>query len=182
MSDDSGRQVAAATTTTVKDLIAFAHDHDAAALEARLAPLLLVGPPSNQEPDWTFRTASLNLVRETINGQELIFDGSFVVYPLKKSRSGPFANTVLIGRSGSNDVAILHGSVSKLHARVSLQPDGTCLLSDAGSSNGTTVQGKVLKDKEERALQPGMLIAVGACHFTVVDAKRFHEILLRIDL
>lgn len=179
MSEESGRMPAA--PSTVRDLVDFAHRHSAAALEARLAPLLLVGPPTNTDPDWAYRTASLNLVRETINGQELVFDASFVVHPLKKLRPGPFASTVLIGRSGSNDVCILHGSVSKLHARAALQPDGTWLLSDAGSSNGTVVQGKVLAARETRTLTPGMLIAIGACHFTVVDAVRFHEILLRLD-
>ncbi len=180
MNEDSGRAPAAAQTT-VRDLVAYAHRHSAATLETRLAPLVLVGPPANTDPDWAFRTASLNLVRETINGQELVFDASFVVHPLKKMRAGPFASTVLIGRSGSNDVCILHGSVSKLHARVTLGADGTCLLSDAGSSNGTLVQGKALAAREERALTPGMLVVIGACHFTVVDARRFHEILLRID-
>ena len=87
----------------------------------------------------------------------------------------------LIGRSGSNDICILHGSVSKLHARAVQKPDGSWRLSDAGSSNGTLVQGVALGDKEERALAPGMLVVIGACHFTVVDAARFHDILLRID-
>lgn len=177
MNDDSGAMRAAPSVATIQDLIAVGK---AGQLEAQLAPLLLVGPAPSSGDDWTFRTASLNLMRETINGHEMLFDASFLVHPVKKSRPGPFATTILIGRSASNDICVAHSSVSKLHARISLQPDGTCLVSDAGSSNGTALQGKKLVGREERALVPGMLLLLGSCHFTIVDLKRFGEILLRI--
>lgn len=175
MSDDAVR------APTVRELIAFARAGSAAALEARLAPLVLVGPPVDTNPDWAYRTASLNVVRESINGQELLLDAGFVVHAVKKKGAGPFASTILIGRSASNDICVQHSSVSKLHARITRQADGTSLISDAGSSNGTLVQGKALAPREARALTPGLLVVVGACHFTVVDAVRLHDILQRID-
>ena len=177
--DGSGAFAAAPSYMRVSDLIELARTHDAATLEARLAPLILLGPEPSSDGDWSFRTASLNLLRDNIDGHEVVFDVGFLVHPLKKLKPGPFASTILIGRSGSNDISVLHSSVSKLHARVTVTADGYS-VTDADSSNGTVVGTKRLGPRDSAPLAPGVMLTIGACHFTVVDAKRFHQMLLRI--
>ena len=45
-----------------------------------------------------------------------------------------------IGRSRENDVVLLDASLSRVHARIDVEPDGTSVL-DLGSRNGTFVGG-----------------------------------------
>jgi hypothetical protein len=48
---------------------------------------------------------------------------------------------VTIGRGSGNSIVIPHGSLSGEHARLSRNPDGSYTLADAGSTNGTFVNG-----------------------------------------
>lgn len=56
--------------------------------------------------------------------------------------SGP----VTIGRSEGCDIQLGHPAVSRRHALVSQEDDGRFMVRDLGSRNGTTVNGKVLRD------------------------------------
>lgn len=164
----------------VTDFVEVAKRSGIEELRQRAADVILVGPsPRMGDDEWSFRTASLNTIRERIGGQEVVIDSGFVVFPLKKVKPGPFASTVLIGRSSSNDVSILHSSVSKLHARAQLRPDGGVVLTDAGSSNGTSINGRALKPDEEAPLSSGDFVLFGACSFVVLDVASFHSVLQR---
>lgn len=156
------------------ELIDWAQEGGAEAFSARLGGWALVGPPmAIEEADWSYRTLSSRSVRdETEDGDVLILRDSYAAYPLKKSRPGPFADTVLIGRSSSNDVRIAHTSVSKLHARVRYEA-GRPLLSDAGSSNGTLVQERRI-DGEPVSLASGDVVQLGSCSFRLLDPRRLY--------
>ncbi len=78
--------------------------------------------------------------------------------PLKGERftvNVPVAN---IGRADYNDIVVDHESVSQAHAKLQLR-DEVWVLSDSGSTNGTTVDGVRVED--EIPLSPGSTIAVG---------------------
>ena len=47
-----------------------------------------------------------------------------------------------IGRNDGNDVVVADRTVSERHARLTRQPDGSYVLSDNGSTNGTQVNGR----------------------------------------
>ena len=47
-----------------------------------------------------------------------------------------------IGRNDGNDVVVTDRTVSERHARLTRQPDGSYVLSDNGSTNGTQVNGR----------------------------------------
>jgi len=59
---------------------------------------------------------------------------------------GALANrnqTVLVGRDSAQcDVVLLHGSVSRRHARLSVGNDNSLRVEDMGSTNGTAIDGK----------------------------------------
>jgi pSer/pThr/pTyr-binding forkhead associated (FHA) protein len=57
-----------------------------------------------------------------------------IEFPARESRS--------LGRSGSNDLVIDDASVSKIHASLTVSPDGVLLVADTGSTNGTFVNGE----------------------------------------
>jgi hypothetical protein len=169
---------ASAAPSSVLELVRLARTN-AGEVAATMAEMCLVGPkPPGGEDDWSFRTASLRTVRQKVGDSDVIVDEGFLVFPIKKTKTGPFATTVLVGRSASNDVAVPHSSVSKLHARISIKPDGL-YLSDAGSSNGTVVNARKLRPSEEVKLASGDLILFGACPYVVLDAASLHAILQR---
>jgi pSer/pThr/pTyr-binding forkhead associated (FHA) protein len=150
-------------------------------LVRELGAWILVGPPPTEETDeWSFRTLSTRTLRDETGQVEAVLDGTFLVYLLKKARpDGPFRSTILIGRSRTNDVCIAHSSVSKLHARVRIDERGQHFVSDAGSSNGSTLDGVALARNLERPLASGAQLRVGACSVQAFTPERFVSVLTR---
>ncbi|OGQ11196.1 MAG: hypothetical protein A2138_06570 [Deltaproteobacteria bacterium RBG_16_71_12] len=152
-------------------------------LATELGAWVLVGPrPLEEGDEWSFRTLSTRTLRDAAGKVEAVLDASFVVYALKKARpDGPFRNTILVGRSRTNDVCLAHSSVSKLHARIRADDRGALFLSDAGSSNGTSVDGVQLKPEQEHALASGARLCFGGCSLQAFEPERFVEMLARFD-
>lgn len=70
---------------------------------------------------------------------------------------------VSIGRSADNTLSVNHGSVSKFHATLGIDPDGTIAIADMGSTNGTflnreRVHGRTL-------IHPGDVVTLGEIDF-----------------
>lgn len=82
----------------------------------------------------------------------------------KRSRSEiefPFEQArIVLGRGSSADVRIPHRTVSELHATVQMRGD-SWMLTDAGSTNGTKLNGQPLSGDRSRRLSEGDLIEVG---------------------
>lgn len=150
-------------------------------LARELASWVLVGPAPTEETDeWSYRTLSTRTLRDAAGKVEAVLDATFVVYLLRKARpDGPFRNTILVGRSRTNDVCIAHSSVSKLHARIRISENGALLVSDAGSSNGTTLDGASLPPDVESPLASGAQLRIGACSMQLFEPERFASILTR---
>ena len=77
-------------------------------------------------------------------------DGAEQELPLNTS-------TLTLGRDDHNDIVLADPKVSRLHARVECGDQG-CVLIDAGSANGTFVEGEII---ERVTLHPGILIKLG---------------------
>jgi hypothetical protein len=69
---------------------------------------------------------------------------------------------VLVGRRSGADVALLDGKVSREHARVEHR-NGTWVVRDLGSLNGTSVNGAPVRD--EQRLRDGDIVQIG--HFSL---------------
>jgi pSer/pThr/pTyr-binding forkhead associated (FHA) protein len=67
------------------------------------------------------------------------------------------ASQISLGRDETNDIVLSDRQVSRLHARLECDEQG-CILVDAGSANGTFVDGQNIKRVK---LQSGSLIEVG---------------------
>lgn len=86
--------------------------------------------------------------------------GGLAVIPLTGSE-------LLIGqRGGPSDVPIDDPTVSRIHARL-VKTDGVWYLSDMGSRNGTTVDGKKAVGREAIPLSDGSRISFARCGYTV---------------
>lgn len=73
----------------------------------------------------------------------------------------PGGRRLNVGRVTDNDLYINHSSVSKIHAALWMNRDGTILVSDTGSTNGTFINGRRLSYGEVRQLEDGDVIGFG---------------------
>lgn len=98
-----------------------------------------------------------------------------------EGNSYSLAGRTLIGRDGECDVQVMDPAASRKHASVLLQEDGSVLLRDLKSHNGTTVGGERIR---EVVLSPGDEVVVGMTRFEfqVIDAgkRRTQELELRL--
>jgi predicted component of type VI protein secretion system len=68
-----------------------------------------------------------------------------------------------IGRDKNCDVPIFDDSVSRLHAEIWLADDGSLMMTDRGSANGTTVvRGKTKFPLNQDVILPGDYIRMGS--------------------
>ncbi len=75
------------------------------------------------------------------------------VYQIKDSLS--------LGRHFDNDIFLEDMMVSREHAIINVDLDGNCILKDIGSSNGTIVNGKILRKNMIHILKGGDIIQMG---------------------
>jgi hypothetical protein len=90
----------------------------------------------------------------------------------KREGANDFANMITVGRAGNNDILLEVSSVSKFHAYFTHDSsDGRWYLHDAGSSNGTWIDGERLGGSHGKAaLHDGAQVQLGP------DARaRFYE-------
>lgn len=81
-----------------------------------------------------------------------------------------FPSMITVGRTSNNDLVIPDINISRFHAFFRSHPDRV-ELADAGSANGTSVNGKVLPPKGAATLLiPGDRIAFAHLQFAFVDA------------
>lgn len=73
--------------------------------------------------------------------------------------SNPFGQMITLGRARNNDLVLLHPSVSKFHAWFS-QEGGTWTVTDAGSSNGTWLDGQRLTARQSHRLRAGATLVL----------------------
>ncbi|HKR01772.1 MAG TPA: FHA domain-containing protein [Pyrinomonadaceae bacterium] len=66
-----------------------------------------------------------------------------------------------VGRGTDNDLYINDRSVSKIHAALLMNKEGTLLVSDTGSTNGTFINGRRLNYGEARQIADGDVVGFG---------------------
>jgi pSer/pThr/pTyr-binding forkhead associated (FHA) protein len=85
---------------------------------------------------------------------------------------------VSVGRAPDNDVVIPDRSISRRHAFVKRGAQGGFQMLDAGSSNGTTINGATVYAKgagPPSTLASGDTVKLGGLEFTFVDAAGFQK-------
>jgi hypothetical protein len=95
----------------------------------------------------------------------------FDVVPVRKVGTNQANNLITIGRADTNDVVIPSSEVSKMHAFFMLDhASGLLTLTDAGSTNGTKVDGRPLQPRvQAEPLKGGEDLLIGTIKVT------FHE-------
>jgi hypothetical protein len=106
---------------------------------------------------------------------------SVVIHSLRP-RDGSGGHLVTIGREPNHDVVVPDVSVSRFHAFAKQEAGGGFLIQDAGSTNGTTVNGNSVMARgagEPTRLTPGDNVKFGRVELTFADAKAVREFALQ---
>ena len=86
------------------------------------------------------------LASDTLNPQKNIVD----ILKTKK--------TIFLGRGTNCDIVLNHGTISKMHASITLTPDNKYQIKDLGSTNGTFVNGRKIKTLETISFKDNIFI------------------------
>lgn len=130
----------------------------------------------------TFSSGTLGVLTRTDSQAELIQALRDVrVFPVRKQESNAFSLMVTLGRAANNDIVIDHPGISKFHAYL------RCIgsqwsLSDANSSNGTSVNGARLPGEHSRILTSGDELVLGdVVQLQFLDAQGMFDTLHMVD-
>jgi hypothetical protein len=102
---------------------------------------------------------------------------STLVFPLRSA-----VHIVTVGRASSNDVVIPDPSVSRRHALMKRDESGAFQMLDAGSSNGSTVNGTSVLARGHgppSELKPGDDVHLGRVACTFVDSEALRHFVLQ---
>jgi len=88
------------------------------------------------------------LVSNTLNSQKNIVD----ILKTKK--------TIFLGRGTNCDIVLNHGTISKMHASITLTPHNKYQIKDLGSTNGTFVNGRKIKTLETISFKDNILVDI----------------------
>ena len=106
-----------------------------------------------------------------------------LIYGDQLGRRFPISDRLTIGRGPSNDIALEARDVSRRHASLRTTPDGV-VLSDAGSTNGTELNGSRIDG--DVILANGDLLNVGGVIFKYIAGGNvealFHEEIYRMTV
>lgn len=73
----------------------------------------------------------------------------------------PGGKRLNVGRASDNELTLNDGSVSKIHAALLMTSEGTLLVADTGSTNGTYLNGRRIAYGESRVIEDGDVIGFG---------------------
>ena len=101
------------------------------------------------------------------------------VYPLvKRDAANPFSMMITFGRAPNNDLYVELSQVSKFHGYFS-QAGEAWQVTDAGSTNGTYVDGVRLEPRRPALVEPGSQLRLGEATAWYLDSWGLFDLLLR---
>jgi hypothetical protein len=73
----------------------------------------------------------------------------------------PGGRRLNVGRASDNELTLNDASVSKIHAALLMSGEGTLLVADTGSTNGTYINGRRISYGESRLIEDGDVVGFG---------------------
>ena len=100
------------------------------------------------------------------------------VIPLVKAPGNPYSDRISVGRARNCDVVLRNPSVSKLHAHIRREPNGSWVLLDVNSHNGTSIDGVRVQSSQPVVLRLGEQVTFGGMVVRIVDAAQLLLVLM----
>lgn len=98
------------------------------------------------------KTSAVNLIARVIL-QDKAYEVPLALIPGGKRLS--------VGRVSDNELSLNDASVSKIHAALTMNLQGTLLVADTGSTNGTFINGRRISYGEARQIEDGDVVGFG---------------------
>ena len=73
----------------------------------------------------------------------------------------PGGKRLSVGRVSDNELSLNDSSVSKIHAAITMNQQGTLMVADTGSTNGTFINGRRIAYGEARQIEDGDVVGFG---------------------
>lgn len=150
----------------------YLHD-EKAFVKALLHPVLVIEPRAEEgdgeSSEYQFRTQS------GVNGLPAEAGEPMVVL-VKKQAANAFQSRITVGRTSNNDVVLDDASVSRFHAWLEHQDD-EWKVADAGSKNGTFLNGQRLKPKKLSTLTLDARLKFGDVPASFLSPRTFTDLL-----
>jgi hypothetical protein len=148
----------------------------------RLAPTMGFETLSESGSSVEARVAGARLARAPFTAAQaqvrLIRAVHYAAALRKREKAGKsFSERISVGRARNNDLVIRHGSVSKFHAWFRCDEQAAFYLGDAGSRNGTLVNGEPLVGALPVGLYAGDVIQFGSVEAVFCPAEILWEAL-----
>lgn len=118
-------------------------------------------------------TTEVQLLDDASTPGESTASLSLLAYPMRRSARSA-GHLITMGRASDNDVVVPDLSISRFHAFVKEGAAGSWLLLDAGSTNGTTVNGRSVPQQgvgEPVELKSGDSVRLGQVELTFLEAR-----------
>lgn len=132
----------------------------------------------NLLPAATMRFSMTNDARPEPESESEASKQSSITHAIYMLRKKPFSrempNVVSVGRSSENDIVIADYVISKQHAQLILF-HGMYFIVDLGSTNGTRVNGQLLKPEIKVRVEPGSSIAFGRIIFVFTSPADLYQ-------
>jgi hypothetical protein len=106
---------------------------------------------------------------------------SLLIFPVRHTGRSPYPRIVTVGRTRNNDIILSDIAISKFHA-LFREEDGRFLVQDAGSRNGTFVDGaQVPETKKGKPVEvkPGAKVRFGEIEFQFVSGAQLRDLVVR---
>lgn len=100
------------------------------------------------------------------------------VVPLVKAPTNPYSDRISIGRARNCDVVLRNPSVSKLHAHIRRESNGSWVVIDLNSHNHTFIDSMQIPASQPVPLKVGEQITFGGMTVRVVDSHQLYLVLL----
>jgi hypothetical protein len=150
---------------TIKDYLLHAVNRDAF-LEEFPEPVLVRKEGGAEPEPGSEKPSGFSTLRIEVKGEGPGLGGMGVphgdvpVHPIRDSGRNSHAGLITVGRAPANDIVLPLPGISKLHAYFLMDPE-TCYwcLVDNSSTNGTSVGGEQLREKQPVALVDGQVIS-----------------------
>lgn len=149
---------------------------------ARLSyPVLVECQPAEQADEDAFRYTTTELRREQLEGTAgpaNRISRRARVFPIVRDEDSVFSGMINVGRATNNDVVLPQAEVSKFHAYFQCVAKDRYVLVDAGSMNGTYVNGTALQPGDKAELRDGDLVSFSSAFvFIYCTAPEFFRLL-----
>lgn len=153
---------------------AFVDRHGEAFLLLTAAGLTLPRGPSSTE---------VKLDDDDAPSPETTASLALIAYPVRQTGRSP-GHLITAGRASNNDVVIPDLSISRFHAYLKDQGGGRFVLQDAGSTNGTTLNGRSVPQQGHGApceLKAGDTVRFGQVELTWLDAETLRDFVVKLE-